>query len=164
MKIRSCIETFAVLLMIPGVLLVCIALVWWQVTDRSIRVSKHTEGTVTELAESRSSQGSVSYSPVIEFTDHREQLRKYQPNLKTNPPMYSVGDKVPILYGGKLGDSVKINHWFYLYLWSLVLGVIGAVDLLFVAFLFFVIRLIFGRAKPKQQQPECSAMTAGGER
>ena len=114
--------TFALL----GIACLAGGVVWWQSTSRFVQSAGHADGTVIEIVEKRDRDGGITFSPIVEFTDHQGQQRKYYSTTSSNPSMYSVGDKVVILYDRDRPDSAKINHWFDIYIGPLFLTIIGS--------------------------------------
>jgi len=108
-----------------GIVLLACGLVWWQHVGRFVQSSEHTEGTVIEIVEKRDRDGGIKFSPIVEFTDHQGQQRKYYSTTGSNPSPYSVGDKVEILYDRDRPDSAGINSWFDLYFGPLFLTIMG---------------------------------------
>ena len=146
----------AVVLGLMGVAFAAVGVAWWQGTRSFVQTAERTEGTVVELLErqstSRSSNGrrstSISFSPVVEYTDHQGKQHKHYSTTSTNPPMYSVGDKVPMLFDPNRPAVAKIDHWVNLYLAPIVFTVLGAV------FLLVTIIMVFIAARPKSAEAE----------
>jgi hypothetical protein len=104
--------------------------VWWYNVYRFVQSAEQAEGTVTELVVHRNNEGGQMYSPVIEFADHLGQRQEYRSKQSTRPSLYTVGDKVQILYDRDQPDSASINHWLYLYLGPLLFLSIGVIEII----------------------------------
>jgi hypothetical protein len=84
---------------------VCIlTFIYWMHTQQEAfaRIATSTMGTVIEMQErsSKSSSGtrSTSYAPVVQFVTKREDVYTFTSAMSSNPPAYSVGDQVEVLY------------------------------------------------------------------
>jgi len=122
---KGCAVMIGIAFALLGIVLLAGGLAWWLHVSRFVQSAEHTEGTVIEIVEKRDREGGITFSPVVEFTDHQGQQRKYYSNTSSNPSSYSVGDKVEILYDRDRPDSAGINSWFDLYIGTLVLVVLG---------------------------------------
>jgi len=78
-----------------------------------------TEGTVIDLERhtSRDSKGrsSTAYYPVIKFTANSGKSIEFEANSGSNPPAYTQGQKVEILYNPQEPESATINSWLDLW-------------------------------------------------
>ncbi|WP_235526575.1 DUF3592 domain-containing protein [Nostoc piscinale] len=78
------------------------------------------QGTVVEVVKhkSRDSKGRYStiYYPVIKFTANAGKVIEFEANSGSNPPAYSPGQQVEILYNPQEPESAIINFepdfWF----------------------------------------------------
>ena len=68
------------------------------------------EGTVIELVRSRSSD-STTYRPVVRFSLNGQQL-EFTSSSGSNPPGYSRGEKVEVLYTPTNTQDARINSFF----------------------------------------------------
>ena len=116
-----------------GIILTPIGIMWWQNVRHFVQTAEKTEGTVIELV-----QRGKNYSPVVEYTDRFGQRQELRSSIGTNPPRYSVGDKVQILYDQNDPDSAKINHWLPLYFFPFLIFFF-AFDFLSMAVVLFVV-------------------------
>lgn len=87
-----------------------------------------TSGTVVELVPRRSTSsnnsGSVTYAPVISFTKADGTTHTFESNGSSNPPSYSVGQSVGIMYKGA---EYKLDSFEGTYLSPVIFSVIGLV-------------------------------------
>jgi len=114
MEIDLILTIVAGVFVLLGIISGIVGFMWWQNVRHFVQTAEQAEGTVIELVESRSSDGST-YSPVIEFADRFGQRQEYQTCVGTNPPRYSVGDKVQIVYdqrrcGNILPKNCNLNQ------------------------------------------------------
>lgn len=135
--LKSCIVALAIILALPGIVFAFIGGVWCFNVHNFVQSAEHTEGTVIELAENNG-----SFSPVVEYADSQGQQHQYRSTARSNPPAYSVGDKVEILYERGRPDSANINHWVYLYLFPFIFFAIAAVDFMAVLGLSILAMLV----------------------
>ena len=120
------------------------AFLWYSGTKEFIETAVSTEGTVIDLHRSRSSD-SDTYAPVVEFRTSQGQIVEFTSSSSSNPPSYSVGESVEVLYDDSSPQHAKIKSFFSLWGGALIIGVIGAV--------FFLIgfSIIFFGAKRKKE-------------
>lgn len=82
-------------------------------------------GVVTSLISSRSSDGGVTYHPLVAYTDGLGRNVAFKDSTGTNPPMYHVGEAVTVLYlPGETGRAV-IDRGVWNWLPSVILYLIG---------------------------------------
>lgn len=84
------------------------------------------DGTVVELIRSRSSD-SNTYRPVVKFETKDGSIIEFTSSSGSNPPSYSEGEIVEVLYQGWSPEQAKINGFFSLWGVPTILGGIGAV-------------------------------------
>lgn len=103
-----------------------------------------TQGTVIELIRERSSD-STTYRPVVEFKTKQGQVIEFASSSSSNPPSYSSGEAVTVLYQPLFPEQAKIKGFFSLWGAVMILSIMGSV---FFFIGFTVIRL--GMKKVKQ--------------
>jgi len=82
-------------------------------------------GTVTSLVSSSSSNGGVTYYPLVTYTDGEGRKVDFKDSTGTNPPVYHVGEAVTVLYlPGEAGRAV-IDRGVWNWLPSVILYLIG---------------------------------------
>lgn len=87
-----------------------------------------TEGTVTKLV------GSKFYNPVVEFKTQSGRLVKFTSSFGSNPPSYSEGEVVEVIYQETSPEQARIKDFFSLWGVSIIFGGIG--------FVFFLIGIV----------------------
>ena len=102
-----------------------------------------TEGTVTQLVRSRSGD-SITYKPVVEFKTQSGRLIEFTSSSGSNPPSYSQGEIVDVLYQEGTPEQAKINSFFSLWGLSTILGGLGSLFLL-VGFLIILVSALRGK-------------------
>ncbi len=85
-----------------------------------------TKGTVTQLIRSRSSD-STTYRPVVEFKTQSGRLVEFTSSSGSNPPSYSQGEIVEVLYQETSPEKAKIKSFFSLWGGSTILGGMGSI-------------------------------------
>ena len=156
-SLKGCIQLACVLLVLPGIILATTGIVWWQSIDRWARRAAHAEGIVVALV-----GGNGSSSPIVEYSDAQGQQHRYQSTISTNPPAYSVGDIVQILYERDRPASAAINHWLFLYFFPIFLGGFAVVNFVCVGGLYVIAMLVFMLVGNREDNTaETSGQTSG---
>ena len=99
---------------------------WYQNTRSFIGQAAKAEGTIVELVRSNSSD-STTYRPVVHFNNQNGEQIEFTSSAGSNPPSYSKGEKVEVLYLPNEPRNAKINGFFSLWGGSLIIGGIGGV-------------------------------------
>ena len=97
----------------------------YQNTASFIASAAKTEGTVVDLQLSRSSD-STTYRPVVRFATARGQTIEFVSSTGSNPPSYTRGERVEVLYHPDNPHHARINGWFSLWGGATILGGLGA--------------------------------------
>ena len=69
-----------------------------------------TTGTVIDLVPSRSSD-STTYRPIVQFIDQKGVTIEFASSTSSNPPSYSKGEKVEVLYHSTNSQEARINNF-----------------------------------------------------
>jgi hypothetical protein len=104
-----------------GLIMLAGALFWIQNVRTFIAKASAAQGTVVDLARS-----DTVYRPVVRFNAAGRQI-EFIPNWGTNPPIYSRGEKVEILYQAGNPEKAQIKGFFSLWGGPLIVGGSGAV-------------------------------------
>lgn len=102
----------------------------YKSTSEFIKNSEETEGVVVELLESRSSSSSdnsIMYKPLVAFTDEKGAEIQFASSTSSNPPSYSVNEKVDVIYSPDAPNKAKIKGFFSLWGGATILGGMGLV-------------------------------------
>lgn len=102
------------------------AFLLYQNTRTFVEDATRTEGTVVELVESRSSD-STTYRPVVDFTTSTGETIRFTSSSGSNPPSYSVGEKVALFYLADAPQQAKIDGYFSLWGAPTIVGGLGSV-------------------------------------
>jgi hypothetical protein len=116
---------------------------WYNSNTAFLERAITTEGTVVDLVVNRSSD-SRSYSPVVEFVSQEGRLVEFVSQTGSNPPDYSRGERVGVLYLPSEPKQAKINDFFSLWGGLLVVGGLGLIFFL-IGMALVIIPIIKGR-------------------
>ena len=110
-------------------------------TSLFVKTASRAEGTVVDMVvmdtgvnNSSRSRSSIAYRPTIHFIDRTGEKVEFTSSVGTNPPSYSKGQKVEILYRPDEPENAQINDFGSLWSASITLGGMGGV--------FFIIGMI----------------------
>ena len=110
---------------VGGALLAGAAFAWLH-TRRFVAEAVRGFGEVVRLQEH--SDESVTYSPVVRFSGPGGRAVEFTESTSSNPPGYSVGDRVEVLYRPhEPRRSARVASPWRLYLLAAILGTIGGV-------------------------------------
>jgi hypothetical protein len=84
-------------------------------------------GVVTQLGVSRSSEGSSTYYPIVEFTDQTGGKTIFSSSYSSSPPAYEVGETVEVLYEPGKASQAEIKGFFSQWLAVLITGFLGVI-------------------------------------
>jgi hypothetical protein len=128
-----------------GFLMLAGALYWHHSTRAFVAAAARTPGVVTELALSHSgSDGATTFYPTVHFNTPEGRSIEFTSKSGSNPPAYSRGQSVTVLY--RPGDpyDAKIDGFFSLWGGPLIIGSMGAI--------FFMIAVSIRRYSRNQQR------------
>ncbi|OLP45512.1 hypothetical protein BJF95_10005 [Rhizobium oryziradicis] len=88
----------------------------------------HAQGVVTDLTRKRDSDGDGDlFTAIVQFTDAKGQHQEMADRTSSNPPRFSRGDKVDVMYDPESPSSAVINDIWGRYLVALIFGFLGAI-------------------------------------
>jgi len=105
-------------------------------TTSFLATSITSQGTVIDMETRRSSSSSGSgssskksktYAPVIRFTDKSGNSYSFTSSTSSNPPSYSIGESIEVLYNPVSPSDAKIKGFFSIWGGILILGILGIV-------------------------------------
>lgn len=132
--------------LLAGAAMLIGALLLVQQTRSFIARAQHAAGEVVELVP-RYSNNSSTYAPAVRFAAADGREIRFVSSSSSNPPAYSTGERVDVLYLPGEPERARINGFFSLWGGPMILGGIGAV--LFV--LGLAVQLAGGMARRKEQ-------------
>jgi hypothetical protein len=98
---------------------------WFYFQDRAmVEDALSDRGTVLQLAVSSDSDG-YSYRPVVMFIDAEGDRRVFTGQVGSNPPSYSPGEQVTVLYRPEAPDKAVIDSVLERFFLPLLLGGMG---------------------------------------
>jgi hypothetical protein len=109
-----------------GLLMLCGAFFVYSNTQNFLESAVETKGRVVELLRSRSSDSTV-YRPVVEFKTATGQRVEFSSSTGSNPPSYSIGETVIVLYQESSPTEAKIKGFFSVWGGAIILGILGVV-------------------------------------
>jgi hypothetical protein len=92
-------------------------------TKRFTAGAEHATGTVIDLSEDFTSDGTVYY-PVVRFTTAAGRTVEFGSSSGSSSPP-DVGDRVEVLYDLDDPQDAKLSGFFDLWLWTIALGGLG---------------------------------------
>jgi uncharacterized protein DUF3592 len=90
-----------------------------------IRTATVIDGTILEMRLVRGTRNGHSYAPVFRFTADDGQTYVHVSNMSSNPPGFSLGQRVTVLYEHGHPENAKIDAFYQLWLPELVLSMVG---------------------------------------
>jgi hypothetical protein len=116
--------------LITGLSMLVGGLYWYQGVRIFVREASVAQGTVTDLvrsSSSSSSSNSTTYRPVVQYTTQSGETVEFTSSSGSNPPSYSKGEQVEVLYRPLLPAQAKINSFFSLWGGPVIVGSLGGV-------------------------------------
>lgn len=110
-----------------GLMLLTVSIWQYQRSKNLLANGIKTKGKVTELIPIYDSDdGDYTYKPVFEFKTRQGESRTYTSLSSSRPPAYKVGELVTLVYDKDDLEHVKIESFYGLYIFSVILGCIAA--------------------------------------
>ena len=107
-----------------GISALLVALLVYIITTSFLQTAEKANGVVIDLHRSVSSD-STTYRPEVEFETLAGEKIRFISNTGSNPPSFSRGEKVEVLYQQDEPQQAKINTFLSLWLLPLLFGVLG---------------------------------------
>jgi len=101
-----------------------------------IATAKSTQGQVIDMSRSSDDDGDT-YAPVVRFTDDRGVTQEFVSRTSSNPPSYSRGEQVDLLYAPDNPGNAIIDDFFSRWGMVAILGGMGAIFSLVGGGMFF---------------------------
>ena len=108
-----------------GVILLYYAYQQYTKTTKLMSHGVKTTATVSDLIEIDGDDGGYTYKAVFEFMDYDQNSYQLTSNVRSNPPMHKLGDRVKVIYNAKDPEEVKVVSFWGLYQWSVILSCIA---------------------------------------
>lgn len=120
------------ILLLAGLVMLGVALYLYQDARSFLTGAVQARGTVVDFRRSESvtrdgnvSHISVSYFPVVQFTDGSGRHIEFTSSSGSNPPSYDQGEQVTVLYHTDAPDKARINGFMSLWFGPLLVGGLG---------------------------------------
>ncbi len=113
-------------------------------TQEFLKSALTADGTVVELVRARAND-SVIYRPVVEFRAQDGSVVEFVSSSGSNPPGYSQGEVVGVLYQESSPEQARISGFFSLWGGAVILAGIGSAF-----FLFGFVMMLIGRLTAKK--------------
>jgi hypothetical protein len=110
-----------------GGLMALIAVFLFVRTRMFISNAQEVKGTVVRMVWSPGSDGGGGYSPVYQFRTIEGRLVEKQDSLSSNPPMFTEGQTIDVLYEPANPEGARIKKFWSLYFISILLGGMGLI-------------------------------------
>jgi len=110
-------------------------------TRSFLATAARAPGVITQLRV-HTSNDSRTYHPVFVFNDSNGNQHEVESSTGSNPSRHTVGEHVNVLYQIPHPDEAKMDGFFELWGISVIMGGVGALDLLLGAGLLVAARLI----------------------
>jgi hypothetical protein len=118
---------FKIIFLGAGVAMLVGAGALWLNTRSFIAHATKTTGTVIEMREVRDKDdNSSTYKPVVQFVTGNGVNVTFDSSFSSNPPSYSVGESVEVLYEVGEPNGARINGFGSLWFGPIILGILGA--------------------------------------
>ncbi len=137
---------------IPACIIIAVACAggsfyFYKKTERFLAQAQATQGQVVEMVTSRSHDSNDTYAPMVEFTNPATNSRqRFRHPVSSNPPSYSVGEPVTVLFDPHNPSDARIDSGIWNYALAMMCGAASA--------LFFLITLSHLRSLGKYSSPQ----------
>ena len=134
------------LLLLMAVAWLIVAAVCYHFANRFASRAIACQGTVVQMNSRTGDNGNTTYYPVFTYTDSAGTLRTSTSSSASNPPEYSVGDKISLLYDPHDPQDVRTNSFAGLWLLPTIFAGVGGVITLPALFFLLIVPIIVRRS------------------
>ncbi|QHT67515.1 DUF3592 domain-containing protein [Rhodocytophaga rosea] len=120
-------QVFGSIFTLVGLVLLTVCVISYYNEQQFLNKAISSSGIVTQLGESRSSKGSSTYYPIVEFTDQTGKKTIFSSSYSSSPPAYEVGETVEVLYEPGKPSQAEIKGFFSQWLAALITGFLGMI-------------------------------------
>ena len=110
-----------------GIILLLSAGFWYKQISKFQDTAVTTQGEVIKLVEEEDDEDGIYYKPKIKFTTTTGRIVSFISLSGSNPPAYSEGQKIPILYDPKAPENAKIKSFFAIWFGPLLVTILGLI-------------------------------------
>jgi len=108
------------LILIIGLALLTLGIISFGRARRLMTNGSLVQATVVENIPSRGSEGGTMYTPLMEYSINGR-VRSFSPTASANPPAYTIGEKVSLIYDPNNSHDIRIRSYWGVYLGSNIL-------------------------------------------
>ena len=113
-----------------GILMLLGATYLYFDTRAWLKRSVEAQGSVIEMVPVRDREtGSLTFAPLIRFQTTDGKTVEFQSTFQSNPPAYTAGQTVPVLYDPDRPNSAAIASLFSIWGVTIILSAVGAIFL-----------------------------------
>ena len=113
-----------------GILMLLGAAYLYFDTRAWLKRSVEAQGSVIEMVPVRDREtGSLTFAPLIRFQTTDGKTVEFQSTFQSNPPAYTAGQTVPVLYDPDRPNSAAIASLFSIWGVTIILSAVGAIFL-----------------------------------
>jgi hypothetical protein len=113
-----------------GILMLLGATYLYFDTRAWLKRSVEAQGSVIEMVAVRDREtGSLTFAPLIRFQTTDGKMVEFRSTFQSNPPAYTVGQTVPVLYDPDRPNSAAIVSLFSIWGVTIILSAVGAIFL-----------------------------------
>lgn len=148
MKSPKILIAVQMILLLFGVVFVAVSVFWSLHIRQFVAVAQRTDGTVVDLELMRrhsSQSSSTTWAPRVQFSTPDGQSHQFISTSGSNPPSYSRGEHVGVLFEPDHPENARIDSFFSLWGVGVIFGAIGLVFLAIGAAMMLILRK--GRAR-----------------
>jgi hypothetical protein len=98
----------------------------YKITSSFLAEAIKAPGTIVALVASKSSDGTTTYRPIVQFKRPNGQTVSFESSTGSNPARYSQGQRVEVFYRPTAPQDAEINDFFSLWGAPAICGALGA--------------------------------------
>jgi hypothetical protein len=141
------VKIFAVLILLPSFVALGLGLHFYRSTKGFVGRAVACQGRVVELKGTKGENGSTYY-PVFAYSDASGTQRQGQANVSSNPPSYSPGDTISLLYDPANPGDVRVNSFWPLWFGPTICAIVGMPFLFTSLIIYFLVPFTIRRVWP----------------
>lgn len=135
-------------LAVVGIVCSAFAIYTYWTTSNFLKSSVETQGKVIELTKPK---GGTTYSPVVKYYDADAAEHILRSSTGSNPPNFSVNERVTILYAPGKPSEAKIKEFWSLWLMTVVTGILGFGGLVAALLAWVYRKALYGQTTPRRR-------------
>ena len=92
-------------------------------THRIISEGVKVESIVIDFETVKDSDGVAAYSPIYEYRDLNGTTKTFTNKIASVEPKVKIGDMEKLIYNPNVENGIKVNSYWGLYRWAIVLSI-----------------------------------------